>query len=203
MIWQGDQEMQASSHSLNVSLPDYFSVVYSRCMHTSKETFHFSRTEMDSVTSFFLVLQSCLVFRRVVATWDSTLKGYIIQLFSCYPPPLPYLRFIPLLSSIPSSSHIFCFCICGGNNSDGRRDLPADPLIIHHSLFVRLYAMGESAATWVSEGEPAPRLWGWLRGHLWSSGKWTAVQLLACCQTSYLLARLPATSNLGPVWLEC
>lgn len=98
---------------------------------------------------FSLMLHSCLVFQRAVAAWKSTFKSYIILLFSCCPPSVPHLPLMSLLSS----RHIFCFCICRGNNSDGRRDLPADLLIIHHSLFVATVRSG-----WVSSNL---RIWGW------------------------------------------
>lgn len=177
------------------SLTIFLSSAPIACTHQRKHSI-FLGLKWTLWPATFSCYKHVFVFRRVAL--DSTLNGYIISLFSCCPTPLPYLQFISPFSSIPSSSHLFCFCICDGNNSDGRRNLPADLLIIHHSLFVRLYAVGESAVPWVSEGETAPWLWGWLRGHLWSSGKRTAVQLLACCQASYLLACLPPLT-----WARC
>ncbi len=139
MIRQGDQEKRAGQHSLNVSFPDYFSVSAPVAfLHQRKSSICVGLNWI--LTSFSLMLHSRLVSQTAVA-WKSTFKSYIILLFSCCPPWLPHLPAMSLLSS----RHIFCFCICRGNNSDGRRDLPADLLIIHHSLFVATVRSG-----WVS-----------------------------------------------------
>lgn len=66
-----------------------------------------------------------------------------------------------------------------------------------------LYAAGESATTCECMGEPAPRLRGWVRSHLLSAGKWTAVLLLVCCQTPGLLPCLPVTFDPNFACLEC
>lgn len=110
----------------------------------------------------------------------------------CFSPAARRFSAAPSHMSPLSFCHIFCFCICRGNNSHGKGDLPADLLIIHHSQFVFTVCSG-----WVSSSKTAPWLWGWLRGHLWSSGKWTAVLLLACCQTSGLPACLPPLTRPG------
>lgn len=105
---------------------------------------------------------------------------------------LHYAVFLPLhcCTLFPHTfcfHHIFCFCIYGENNWDGRGDLPADWLIIHHHHFVFTVHSG-----WVScSNLRIPRgTTPWLSGrrHLWSTGKWTAVLLLARCQTSCLPA---------------
>lgn len=122
-------------------IPSLFFCLYSRCVLTSKEMFHLSWAALDSVTSFSLVLHSCIAPQRAFGAWKSAFKSYIILLFSIFPVSMAHL---PLMS-LPSSRHIFCFCIRRGNNSDGRRDLPAALLIIHHSLFVATIRSG-----WVS-----------------------------------------------------
>lgn len=122
-------------------IPWLFFCLYSRCVLTSKEMLHLSWTALDSVTSFSLMLHSCIVPQRAFGAWKNAFKSYIILLFSIFPLSMAHL---PLMSRL-SSRHIFCFCIRRGNNSDGRRDLPADLLIIHHSLFVATIRSG-----WVS-----------------------------------------------------
>lgn len=78
------------------------------------------------------------------------------------PTPSPLL--LPLFlfystRSPPSSPRIFSFLAsCRGNNSNGRRDLPAASLVIHHSLFVGIVAQWVSQQRpELSEGETVPR----------------------------------------------
>lgn len=127
-----EKEKQAGQHSLNVSFPDYFSLLLLCSYIKGNATFVLDWTRLSDN----LLSHVAFMYGFSESSWSS-----IILLFSCCPPSLPYL---PLMS-LRSSHHTFCFCICRGNNSDGRRDLPADLRIIHHSLFVATVRSG-----WVS-----------------------------------------------------
>lgn len=175
MLWQRDQKK-----GCNVSFHDYFLIIFSLSYIKGYAPFVFG----------LFLSHVAFMYGFSKSIWKSHYKRYIMLLFSCCTFLVPPL----------SLHHVYCFCICRKNKSDGRGDLPADLLIIHHSHVVFIVHSG-----WVSTSNlhiPSLRVrlhydWGWLKGHLWSPGKWTAVLLLACCQTFCLSAFLPAPSDLA------
>lgn len=170
------------------------SCLYSYCVRTSKRMLRFSRTELDSVS-----LSCCihvLFFREILQHEELRATSY------CFSPAVQHL---PLMS-ILSSHHIglFCFSICRENNSNGRRNLPADLRIIHHSLVVATVRSG-----WVSSNL---LIWGWnctttlgmtVCGsqqsgqvcYLWHAVRRPAPRLPACPPATSDLARCSQNAN--------
>lgn len=170
-------------------IPWLFFCLCSRCVLTSEEMLHLSWTELDSDQ-----LLSHVAFLSCFPE-SSCMEVLLRATLYCFPPaahPLYptfqlCLFFPPVTDSVPVSAEEIT------QMEEGTCQLTCSSFIT--ACLWPLYAVGESAATCVSKVETAPRLWGWLRGHLWSSEKWAAAPLLACCQTSCLLACLPATSD--------
>lgn len=141
-------------------------------------------------TSFFLMLNLRVVSQG--AFLKSSFKSCFMLLSSCRPPFLQHLLLFPTLKF-----SVFVAAKEITHSEKGPCQLTC-PSFIKVSLR-SLYPTGESAAATCIYLRV--RLhhdsWGWLRGHLWSSEKWTAALLLACCQTSCLSACLPAPSDLA------